>query len=89
LAKAAGRPWSNIRCEQDCVYGFGFGRQIIVKEAADTVKRVTLELGGKSPNIFLPMPTRGGNRWRAVWSVHQSGRSLFRGQPHPGAEIDL
>ena len=25
----------------------------IVKEAADTVKRVTLELGGKSPNIFL------------------------------------
>ncbi|MGB0048515.1 MAG: aldehyde dehydrogenase family protein, partial [Terriglobales bacterium] len=26
--------------------------KIIVKEAADTVKRVTLELGGKSPNIF-------------------------------------
>src|SRR6202521_1413316 len=26
---------------------------IIVKEAADTVKRVTLELGGKSPNIFF------------------------------------
>jgi betaine-aldehyde dehydrogenase len=27
--------------------------KIIVKEAADTVKRVTLELGGKSPNIFF------------------------------------
>ncbi|MBS1850650.1 MAG: aldehyde dehydrogenase family protein, partial [Acidobacteria bacterium] len=26
--------------------------KIIVKQAADTVKRVTLELGGKSPNIF-------------------------------------
>jgi betaine-aldehyde dehydrogenase len=25
----------------------------IVKEAADTIKRVTLELGGKSPNIFF------------------------------------
>jgi betaine-aldehyde dehydrogenase len=27
--------------------------RIIVKQAADTVKRVTLELGGKSPNIFF------------------------------------
>lgn len=27
--------------------------KIIVKDAADTVKRVTLELGGKSPNIFF------------------------------------
>jgi betaine-aldehyde dehydrogenase len=27
--------------------------KIIVKQAADTVKRVTLELGGKSPNIFF------------------------------------
>ncbi|HKS75782.1 MAG TPA: aldehyde dehydrogenase family protein, partial [Terriglobales bacterium] len=27
--------------------------KVIVKEAADTVKRVTLELGGKSPNIFF------------------------------------
>src|SRR5467141_2698383 len=27
--------------------------KIIVKRAADTVKRVTLELGGKSPNIFF------------------------------------
>ncbi|AOV08687.1 aldehyde dehydrogenase family protein [Sporosarcina ureilytica] len=26
----------------------------IMKEAADTLKRVTLELGGKSPNIILP-----------------------------------
>ncbi|HEX8879861.1 MAG TPA: aldehyde dehydrogenase family protein [Candidatus Acidoferrum sp.] len=26
----------------------------IVKSAADTLKRVTLELGGKSPNIFFP-----------------------------------
>jgi betaine-aldehyde dehydrogenase len=30
----------------------GVGKQI-VKMAADTVKRVTLELGGKSPNIFF------------------------------------
>ncbi|MEY2413158.1 MAG: betaine-aldehyde dehydrogenase [Acidobacteriaceae bacterium] len=27
--------------------------KIIVKQAADTVKRITLELGGKSPNIFF------------------------------------
>src|SRR5271168_4761195 len=27
--------------------------KIIVKQAADTVKRVTLELGGKTPNIFF------------------------------------
>jgi len=27
--------------------------KIIVKSAADTLKRVTLELGGKSPNIFF------------------------------------
>jgi betaine-aldehyde dehydrogenase len=27
--------------------------KIIVKEAAETVKRVTLELGGKSPNVFF------------------------------------
>ena len=27
--------------------------KLIVKSAADTVKRVTLELGGKSPNIFF------------------------------------
>src|SRR5438309_1571521 len=27
--------------------------KIIVKQAADTVKRVTLELGGKSPNMFF------------------------------------
>src|SRR5947208_7187531 len=26
---------------------------MIVKQAADSVKRVTLELGGKSPNIFF------------------------------------
>ncbi len=26
--------------------------KIIVKSAADTLKRVTLELGGKSPNVF-------------------------------------
>src|SRR5699024_11869854 len=26
----------------------------ILKEAANTMKRVTLELGGKSPNIILP-----------------------------------
>ncbi|GIO19674.1 putative aldehyde dehydrogenase DhaS [Oceanobacillus oncorhynchi subsp. incaldanensis] len=28
--------------------------QMIMKEAANTMKRVTLELGGKSPNIILP-----------------------------------
>jgi len=27
--------------------------KIIVKSAADTLKRVTLELGGKSPNVFF------------------------------------
>src|SRR6202142_514657 len=33
--------------------GSAAGGKIIVKQAADTVKRVTLELGGKSPNIFF------------------------------------
>lgn len=28
--------------------------KVIMKEAADTVKKVTLELGGKSPNIIFP-----------------------------------
>ena len=28
--------------------------QSIMQEAANTMKRVTLELGGKSPNIILP-----------------------------------
>ncbi|UHA73549.1 aldehyde dehydrogenase family protein [Paenibacillus sp. 481] len=28
--------------------------KLIMKQAADTVKKVTLELGGKSPNIILP-----------------------------------
>ena len=39
--------------------------KIIVKSAADTLKRVTLELGGKSPNIFfLPKPI-GKPPWTA------------------------
>ena len=33
--------------------GSGEVGKLIVKQAADTVKRVTLELGGKSPNIFF------------------------------------
>ncbi len=33
--------------------GSGAVGKLIVKSAADTVKRVTLELGGKSPNIFF------------------------------------
>ena len=31
--------------------------KVIMKSAADTLKRVTLELGGKSPTSSLPMPT--------------------------------
>ena len=34
--------------------GYWLIGKIIVKIAADTLKRVTLELGGKSPNIFFP-----------------------------------
>ena len=33
--------------------GSGAVGKIIVKSAADTLKRVTLELGGKSPNVFF------------------------------------
>src|SRR6202022_4077991 len=33
--------------------GSGGGGKIIVKSAGDTLKRVTLELGGKSPNVFF------------------------------------
>src|SRR5260370_42383839 len=35
--------------------------KLIVKSAADTLKRVTLELGGKSPNIFFD-----GADWEAA-----------------------
>jgi len=53
FGESCGRPGQTSRCEQDCVYGFGFGRQNHREGGADTVKRVTLELGGKSPNIFF------------------------------------
>ena len=33
---------------------------LVAKAAADTVKRVTQELGGKSPNIILATPTWPG-----------------------------
>jgi len=54
--------------------------KIIVKSAADTLKRVTLELGGKSPNIFFD-----GADWKRPLTArfsasHQSGRSLLRRQ---------
>jgi len=47
--------------------------KIIVKSAADTLKRVTLELGGKSPNVSLPTRT-GKRRWTAPCSASSSIR---------------
>ena len=40
-------------------------------------------------HLFCRCRFRSCDRWRSVWSVHQSRRSLFRWQPHPGAEADL
>jgi len=38
-----------------------------VSKPADTVKRVTLELGGKSPNIFFAdADFEDRNRWRSI-----------------------
>ena len=43
----------------------------IAKTAADSLKRVTLELGGKSPNIFFESADSGGvNRWRTFWHLY-------------------
>jgi len=63
--------------------------KIIVKQAADTVKRVTLELGGKSPNIFFADADFEAPSTELCLAYHQPGRSLLRRQPHPGAKIDL
>ena len=64
--------------------------KIIVKQAADTVKRVTLELGGKSPNIFFAdADFEAAIDGRSVRRLYQSGRGLLCRKPHPGAEADL
>src|SRR3989442_11998774 len=54
--------------------------KIIVKSAADTLKRVTLELGGKSPNVFFAdadWEAAGGGALFGVF-IHQ-GESCFAG----------
>jgi len=64
--------------------------KIIVKEAADTVKRVTLELGGKSPNIFFADADFETAIDGALFGVfYQSGRSLLGRQPNSCSEDDL
>src|SRR5258708_30330370 len=49
--------------------------KIIVKSAADTLKRVTLELGGKSPNIFFD-----GADWEAAVDVALFGIFINHGE---------
>ena len=54
LAKAAALRWSQHPDVNKIAFtGSAAVGKVIVKQAADTVKRVTLELGGKSPNIFF------------------------------------
>src|SRR5262249_1686776 len=50
---AGGPPVSHPAVNKIALPGSAAVGKIIVKQAADTVKRVTLELGGKSPNIFF------------------------------------
>ena len=55
--------------------------KLIMRNAADQLKRVSLELGGKSPNIFFSrrrLRERGGRR--AVRGVREPGRGVLRGQ---------
>jgi len=40
-------------CEQGGFHGSNEVGKVIIKQAADTLKRVTMELGGKSPTYFL------------------------------------
>ena len=54
LARPPGRRWSRHPDVNKVAFtGSAAVGKAIVKMAADTVKRVTLELGGKSPNIFF------------------------------------
>jgi len=65
------------------------GKQI-TKSAANTLKRVTLELGGKSPNIFFADADWEASIDGALFGIFiNSGRSMLRGQPNPGREADL
>ena len=59
---------------------------IVAKAAADTVKRVAQELGGKSANILLPGCRSGrcrAQRHRRL--LHQFRPVLRRRDPHAGA----
>ena len=64
--------------------------KLIMRSAADQLKRVSLELGGKSPNIFF---SRRGLRERGgrgpVRHLHQPGRGLLGREPRAGAEGHL
>ena len=48
-----GRPLAtNPHC-QNCIYGFNAVGQLIMQYATENIIPVTLELGGKSPNLFF------------------------------------
>ena len=64
--------------------------KIIMRSAADTLKKISLELGGKSPNIFFADADFEAAVDGALFGVlHQPGRGLLGGQPHPGAAAHL
>ena len=51
-------------CRQSCFTGSTEVGEIILKAAAGNLKRVSLELGGKSPNIIFPDADLEGGRFR-------------------------
>ena len=67
----------------------GVGREIL-RAAAGNLKRVTLELGGKSANIIFPdADIEAGHPRRRVGHLLQQRPGLLGGLPHPGACLDL
>ena len=64
--------------------------KLIMKNAADTLKRVTLEPGGQEPEYRLRRRRhRCGRRRRHAWPVPEPGPVLLRGEPAARAGASL